>query len=199
MNRQDVKPVDPGKEDRYAQILSAAARLFEEVGFPATTVREIARRVNIKSASIFYHFKDKDELLYRVMESTITDIVERQRLALKDKTELTERLRALIKVEMESFLVERETRSFETLIHEWRHLKPEGQKKLLALRAAYEQHWDDILDECIETGLLTADRRVTRRMLNGAFAWTRYWFREDNDLSFDDIVEEVMKLLLHTG
>jgi TetR/AcrR family transcriptional regulator, cholesterol catabolism regulator len=183
-------------EDRYIRILDVAARLFEKVGFPNTTVREIAAQVDIKSASIFYHFKDKDELLFKVMENTIIAVLDRQCLALDETGDLKRQLRALIKVEMDSFLIRREAQSFETLIHEWRHLKPEGQAKLLKLRAEYEANWNRVLDACVTSGLLSADRRVTRRILNGAFAWTSYWFQEEAELTFEQVIEEVMKLLV---
>ena len=45
------------------KILKAAARLFSEKGFDKVTTREIASAIGINSASIYYHFSSKEEIL----------------------------------------------------------------------------------------------------------------------------------------
>jgi hypothetical protein len=46
--------------NRRHQLLTAAARLFREKGFDATSTRDIAAAVGMHSGSPFYHFKSKD-------------------------------------------------------------------------------------------------------------------------------------------
>ena len=45
------------------KIMKAAAKLFSERGYDKVTTREIAKAAGINSASIYYHFTSKDELL----------------------------------------------------------------------------------------------------------------------------------------
>ena len=45
------------------KILKAAARLFSERGYDLVTTREIAKAVGINSASIYYHFSSKADIL----------------------------------------------------------------------------------------------------------------------------------------
>ncbi len=45
------------------KIMEASLSLFSEKGFKGTSIREIAKRVGIKGASIYNHFKSKEEIL----------------------------------------------------------------------------------------------------------------------------------------
>lgn len=58
------------------QILDAAAELFVESGFKATTTRAIAERVGIRQASLYYHFSDKEEILAELLGASIRPTIE---------------------------------------------------------------------------------------------------------------------------
>lgn len=53
------------------QILDAAGQLFVTRGFAATSTREIAEKVGIRQASLYYHFAGKDEILGALLECTL--------------------------------------------------------------------------------------------------------------------------------
>jgi AcrR family transcriptional regulator len=53
--------------NRREDLLRAAARLFVEKGFDATTTRDIAEAVGMCSGSPFYHFRSKQDLLKAAM------------------------------------------------------------------------------------------------------------------------------------
>jgi TetR/AcrR family tetracycline transcriptional repressor len=65
---QDVVAAGPGEVrekgnlDR-ATIVSTALRLLDDVGIDGLSTRRLAAELGIKSASLYWHFKDKDELL----------------------------------------------------------------------------------------------------------------------------------------
>jgi len=54
------------------QILAEATRRFAARGFDATTLKEIAEGVGIRSPSLLYHFKTKDELRRAVLEKLLS-------------------------------------------------------------------------------------------------------------------------------
>jgi AcrR family transcriptional regulator len=53
------------------EILDAAAELFAERGYAATSTRTIAERVGIRQASLYYHFHNKEQILAELLESTV--------------------------------------------------------------------------------------------------------------------------------
>ena len=50
-------------------IIRLAGRLFAKSGYESTSMSEIAKSAGMEKASLYYHFKDKDQLFAAVMES----------------------------------------------------------------------------------------------------------------------------------
>ena len=50
------------------RILEAALELFTEQGFDKTSLREVAERVGVTKAALYYHFRSKEELLSSLVE-----------------------------------------------------------------------------------------------------------------------------------
>jgi TetR/AcrR family transcriptional regulator len=59
--------------DTRAEILASAERYFAERGFEATRLEDIATKVGIRRAAIFYHFSDKQELYAAVLDEVFGD------------------------------------------------------------------------------------------------------------------------------
>lgn len=55
------------RRQREELILSAAERLFLEKGFIATTINDIAAECELTNAAIYLYYRNKDELVLRVM------------------------------------------------------------------------------------------------------------------------------------
>lgn len=60
------KPAD--QSVNQDDIIKAAADVLRENGYDATTMKDIAARVNLTAASLYHHFKNKDFLLLAVLE-----------------------------------------------------------------------------------------------------------------------------------
>lgn len=61
---RDVK--DP--EIRRAEIMDASMLLFMEKGYANTTTQDIVDKVNISRGLLYYHFKNKEDILYYLVE-----------------------------------------------------------------------------------------------------------------------------------
>ena len=64
---------------RKLEIITIASALFKDKGFSAVTMRDIAKAMGIKAASLYNHIKNKEELLYQCFNRTLD--VERLLLA----------------------------------------------------------------------------------------------------------------------
>lgn len=83
-------------ERTRAALLEAAEALFAERGFDATRVEDIAERVGIRRASIFYYYRDKQELYDAVLDSVLGALHERLERALDGDAPLAERIEAAV-------------------------------------------------------------------------------------------------------
>lgn len=173
------------------KLLSAAARLFRDQGFDRTTVRDIAREVGIQSGSLFHHFPTKEDILFAVMVEVIRINTQRLQQALAGKSDPVDRLRALIRAELQTIVGDtREAMS--VLVYEWRCLTPEHQREALALRDVYEQLWMDVLEALRSAGRLNADAFITRRLITGMTSWSSNWFDAHGSLTIDQLSDIIL-------
>lgn len=92
-NRPDLSPRD--------QILNAAASLFIERGYAATTTRAITELVGVRQAAIYYHFDSKDEILAELLLGLIRYPVQvGTQLVLADGVRAAVRLAALVRCDV---------------------------------------------------------------------------------------------------
>ena len=63
------------QEVRREQIRSLAAKMFFERGYDATTMRGIAADLGIQAASLYYHFPDKEQILFDLIESVQSQLM----------------------------------------------------------------------------------------------------------------------------
>jgi AcrR family transcriptional regulator len=65
------------KQELRQRILEAAKEVFIEDGYDKASIRAIAERVEYSPATIYLHFRDKDELFYAVHELGFAKMFER--------------------------------------------------------------------------------------------------------------------------
>jgi AcrR family transcriptional regulator len=63
-------------------ILEAAARIFSEKGFHATSMQDIADAVDLQKASLYHHFSSKQEILADILDHALDLINSRLELVL---------------------------------------------------------------------------------------------------------------------
>lgn len=60
--------MDQRRTDTREQIQSVALRLFVERGYDGTSLREIAERLGVTKAALYYHFQSKEQILASLIE-----------------------------------------------------------------------------------------------------------------------------------
>lgn len=183
-------------DNRRNTLIREASRLFREKSYDRTTVRDIARAVGLQSGSIFYHFRNKEEILQAVMENSIRRIIEAAEVALADLSGARSRLTALIRAHLEILLGGSQDDMF-VLLYEWRSLPDPMRGPLLELRAAYERRWGEVVTDACEAGLLHGDPGLTARLLLGTLNWTVQWYEPAGPLSPADLGDQVLRMVLH--
>jgi AcrR family transcriptional regulator len=57
-----------GRSDTRARIQEVAVALFAEQGYEKTSLREIAERLDVTKAALYYHFKSKEDIVRSLVE-----------------------------------------------------------------------------------------------------------------------------------
>ncbi len=97
MRASAARTREPAKQRRRSlktreAILGAAESLFGQVGFDASSTREISERSGLNKALIHYHFESKDELLAAVLDRHYDRLAETVLAAANGATGVKQRL-----------------------------------------------------------------------------------------------------------
>jgi AcrR family transcriptional regulator len=57
-----------------ARIQSVALELFVEQGYDKTSLREIAERLGVTKAALYYHFRTKDDIVASAVEDLLAEV-----------------------------------------------------------------------------------------------------------------------------
>ena len=67
-----VSPDQGRRGDTRARIQQVALELFAEQGYERTSLREIAERLGVTKAALYYHFKSKEDIVHSFTEDYFT-------------------------------------------------------------------------------------------------------------------------------
>ena len=73
MSAEPVRVKAP-RGDTRERIQSVALELFAEQGYEKTSLREIAERLDVTKAALYYHFKSKEDIVRSFTEDYVTDL-----------------------------------------------------------------------------------------------------------------------------
>ena len=182
--------------NRRGDIVRAAGRLFAEKGYAATTIRDIARAVDMQSGSPFYHFKTKHDMLRAVVLEGIAAINDAVIRAANSGKPPRATFEAMLRAHLDQLLGDTGRDFAATLLHESRHLDPEVLAEVTALKDRYETMWQKALKDLKRAGLIEDDDAVTRLFLMGALNWTVQWYHPNGGRTVKQIAWQLSQLLL---
>lgn len=130
---------------RRDEILRAAAAVFAERGYHGASMRDIAGRLGVQQAAIYYYFDSKADILEGICRIGITEFLEKLGRIVGETGPLAERIRAAIAAHLEPLVQRR------FYVHAFlflrRDLPPRARAPLDGLAHAYEALWRDLIKE----------------------------------------------------
>jgi AcrR family transcriptional regulator len=177
------------------EILVAAAQIFSQKGFHATSMQDIAQAVNLQKASLYHHVSSKQEILVDVLDQAIDLLIERMQQVMALPLAPDEMLRQATRVYLTTLLEHRELVA--VLLLEHRNLDPDLHARHIPRRDRFEQLWRDLIQQGLDGGVFCcADPAMTARALLGALHWTITWYRPDGAFAPEEIAAQFSDLFL---
>lgn len=184
---------------RRREIDEVASELFHANGYAATSVRDIARALDIQGASLYAHVASKEDVLWSIVDSTATAFEERAAEAHEDANtgDPVDRLAALVEAHVETVTNEPERAS--VFVTEWRHLSPQRREQIRDRRDAYERRFRDLIEEGMAVGAFRhTDAALAADFILSALNGIPAWYRPDGRLSADRITDHYVDLALRS-
>lgn len=178
------------------EILTAAAQIFGQKGYHATSMQDIAQAVNLQKASLYHHVSSKQEILVDLLNQALDLLIENMNQVLEMDIPVEQKLRKAVKVYLTTLVNQRDLAS--VLLLEHRSLDPEFHAHHIPRRDRYERLWRDLVNKGIEEGVFCCvEPSMAAKAFLGVVNWTITWFRSDGPLSADEIADQFTDLFLH--
>lgn len=186
------------KNERAKEVQQAAAELFFTKGYEATTVREIAQALGIKSASIYYHWENKQAILFNLVRSTMEQLVAGVRSVLDEEPRPDRRLAGLVVHHVVLHALRpKEATLGET---ELRSLTGTRLRSALRMRDDYEALVLTVLEEGARREVFDIlDLKLTAYSIISQCTNVGIWYREGGRLSLDEVAAVYANLALRTA
>ncbi|MEJ5347936.1 MAG: TetR/AcrR family transcriptional regulator [Desulfosoma sp.] len=188
------------RKDTAAEILKAARQLFYEKGYEAASTRQISARVGISKAALYHHFRNKEEILFRICTEAADELVENMRRAIarnvaSDKS-LKEQLTDIL-IEYSKTYLKNENFN-KILFHDMEYL-PEDKKRIILDKEKENVHQlRAFLVSLMDQGIV---RRINPTVMTfsliSSLHWLYFWFNPEGPLSLEEVVQEIADLFLH--
>lgn len=184
----------PSKGDRRnAQIFEAAARLFSEKGYAATSLQDLADAVGLQKGSLYHYIDSKEDLLRSIMEYTHTFFMDLVASHSDLNGSAAERLEETL-YRHAAFAAEHHLLSA-VFYNERATLAPEDAAKVIATRDRYEDLIRGLIKEGVRVGEFAEDLdvKVASLGLLGMVNWIHYWYKPDGPLSRHEIAHALSR------
>lgn len=182
--------------DRGDKIISTAIELFGTYGYQKASMRDIARRIGITQAALYYHFKSKEEILFTILERSVNNLYFQLKSLFMEDLEPVEKLRHVI---MQHMLTIRDYRDeSKIIIEDKRHLSEDLLKQVKEKEKTIFNLYKSHLKEMQKTGKIKeCELTVITFSILGMINWLYHWYRPDKALPIERIGEEFIDNLLY--
>jgi AcrR family transcriptional regulator len=173
-------------------VLAAAVRLFNDRGYEATSMGDLAERLGITKSSIYHHVTGKQELLRMAVNHALDGLYEAAAEVEALDGPAIDRLELLIR---RSVLVLADRLEFVTLL-----LRVRGnnaiEKGALIRRKTLDAQVTELVKQAQAEGDLRADvdPATAARLLFGMVNSLAEWYRPDGTVSADELSEAIATL-----
>jgi len=180
--------------DRREEIISSATELFYEYGFQKATMRDICRKIGITQAALYYHFRNKEEILYTIIERSSNDLYLLLRSCFSVDTDPIERLKNAISQHILS--IKHARKGAKIIIEDKRFLGGDLNRLVKEKEKAVFYLYRDRLEEVRKLGRIKrCDLTVATFSILGMINWLYHWYRPDKGLSLEKVAEELIEII----
>ena len=186
--------------DSRQEILRTAARLFQQRGYDATSMNDVAAALKLSKGGLYHHFQSKDEILFEIMDHAMQITEERVVNPVRGIADPEERLRALIRLHIGVVLSPRD-REITVMLHENHPLPPSLRKRINARKKDYIHFLENLMAE-VQSKSRNANQskaRVSPRAaafaLLGMINWIYQWYKPEGDLQTQNLIPQFTDLV----
>ncbi|MBI4768171.1 MAG: TetR/AcrR family transcriptional regulator [Deltaproteobacteria bacterium] len=190
MGREQIRKKRDLARDRITKI---ATKIFAEKGYQGGTFEDVARQLDVTRTSLYYHVKNKEDLLKDICNNFMKVALKNSKEILNSDLSAREKLQEFIRDQVIAAATRKEL--FIVLFEQANALNNKTFKKLKSQMRDYDQVLIKILDQGVKEGIFKiSDIRLASFLILGACFWTYRWFYPGGRLTPEQIADVVITL-----
>ena len=176
-------------------IIEAAVSLFNQNGYHATSMQDVAVAVAIKKPSLYHHFTSKEAILLAILESGMDNLIrDLEEIAATDQP-ASDKLRAAIHAH--ATRIAGNPQAAAVFLREDRGLGDGYLAQYIARRDQFEGLFRHFVQQAVNDGeFREIDVPVAVHALLGMVNWMSRWYHADGRLTPDQIADSFADLFL---
>jgi TetR/AcrR family transcriptional regulator, cholesterol catabolism regulator len=177
------------------EIIEAAIHLFNQNGYHATSMQDIAKAVCIKKPSLYHHFDSKEAILLTILDTGMEWLINEVDSIANSEKDCVEKLRAA--VHAHASMIARNPEGAAVFLREDRGLGDDYLTQYVSRRDHFERVVRNIVQQGIDEGVFRmTDTTISVHALLGTVNWMTRWYRTDGRLRPDQIADHFADLFL---
>ena len=183
------------REAKRNAVLSTAAQMFNERGFRATSLDDIAARLHVTKPTLYYYVKNKDEILLECVKKGLHMTLEGIEASRQAGGNAVDQLRACMQVYADIV-----TQPFGMcLIRIGDEEVPEPSRtELRRMKSEIDQAFRRLVAQGVQEGALApCDPKMTAFVIAGALSWIGRWYQSGGEYSAAQVAEQCIGTLMH--
>lgn len=191
-----LKPEERKRErnEKREAVLSAAVKSFNEQGFRATSLDDVAASLNVTKPTIYYYFKTKDDILFECVRRGLEGIRDAAEAVEATNGAGMDRLRALLNDYAVTMTKDFGMCVIRTSDHE---LTPESRTKFRALKREIDETIRRVIEDGMADGSIArGDARIATFTVTGALNWIAKWFDPSGPMSSEEVAAAAVETLM---
>ena len=157
-------------------------------------MQEIADRIQMTKANLYYYFRSKQELLFFCQDYSLDRMLEEARQIVHSHAAADVQLHQIIRAQLRCMLDDVQGSAAHI---EFRDLPPALLGKIIKKRDRYEHLLRSVIKRGMEQGVFReCDVRAAVWAMLGALNWTAQWYSPKGSLSVEEIGKQFADLLV---
>jgi AcrR family transcriptional regulator len=187
--------LDSAPDATVDAIYLAAAKLFREKGFAATSMNDLAKAMKMTKAGLYYYIRGKEDLLYRIVDRSITWVETAIIAPARELPDPEQRLRFIISIYGQRLLSMQ--RSLLLAIEDLQGLSPPHRREIDRRREVYIKLVSGTLEELrAQNKLRVVSTTVATFSVFAMLLSIPHWYPSHSPLSLPDALREITSVLL---
>ena len=179
---------------RRIEILKSAATAFRRRGYHGASMAEISRALRMTKGSLYYYFKNKEEILYFCHDYSLDILLDLLRRTEAAGGAPEKRLRALIEAFVHMIIDELHGTA---LTMDLQALSPRALRRIIAKRDRFDRGIRRVIQEGMVAGAFRGgDAKLRAFAILGAVNWISRWFDPRGRATSEEIGQAFADYLL---